>query len=696
MIRYILKRVLWLIPVMIVVSFIVFTLMELTPGSVIDGMITDGMTSENIEALREKYGLDKPMIYRFGVYMIGLLRGDLGVSAITGLSVWDTYLTRLPNTLILAFSSLVFGAGIGIPLGIVAARRAGTLADNATTVFSLAGMSMPPFWLALLLLLLFALRLQWLPTAGNRDGFRSIILPTVCIGLQLLATCTRQTRSSMLEVLRSDYLRTARAKGVPERVVIRKHALGNAWIPILTTIGTTFAITIAGSAVMESVFAWPGIGRAIVEAVISRDAPLLTGFVILTTFMYVMIMLIIDLLYALVDPRIRSKFIHSKKKKRQTPEQTLRKDNPQKAPAEIPPMPILASVTTNIDEVADSCSNADECIDAQDKATFVTPETDYSFQTVTESDIEKAQSYIYSDKTKDMKTGESYKSAVDKYKKHGKMGEIMHRMKKNKGAMAGLVILVFIFLIFLASLFISFEAVTESNIKMRLSAPSLQFPFGTDHLGRNLLLRVIFGTRYSLAIGFGVVIIGLIFGTFFGSIAGYYGGKTDDLIMRASDVLASLPAMLLGMVILTVMGQSLMSLIIAAGFPTIPRYLRITRASVLTIKDSEFVEAARSIGFGNARIIFSQILPNGLSPIIITTTLSMGTAISIAAAFSFLGFGIPAPHPEWGALISGGREFARNAPWLTSFPGVAIMLIVLALNMLGDGLRDALDPKLKV
>ena len=316
MFRYIIKRILWLIPIVIVVSLAVYTLLDLAPGSIIDSMISDSMTEEDISALRARYDLDKPMIYRYGKYMINLVQGNLGKSIHTGLDVWETYISRLPNTLLLAFSALVFGSVFSIPLGILAARRAGTLVDSSVTLVTMIGMSMPGFWLGLLLLLLFSLRLGWLPSGGNRDGIRSLILPAVCSGLTLMATATRQTRSSMLEVLNADYMRTARAKGVPESVVIRKHALGNAWIPILTQIGGSLCVSIAGSAVVETVFTWPGVGRTIVEAVSARDVEMTLGCVIMTTFLYVLIQLLVDFLYAFVDPRIKAQYAGVRKRRR--------------------------------------------------------------------------------------------------------------------------------------------------------------------------------------------------------------------------------------------------------------------------------------------------------------------------------------------------------------------------------------------
>jgi peptide/nickel transport system permease protein len=286
-------------------------------------------------------------------------------------------------------------------------------------------------------------------------------------------------------------------------------------------------------------------------------------------------------------------------------------------------------------------------------------------------------------------------SVSRQYKKRSQIAEIFHRMKKNKGAMVGMVIIGLLFLTFFISLFISFEAVTARNIPNRFAPPSRQNLFGTDNLGRDAALRVVYGSRYSIAIGFGAVGIATFFGVILGSIAAYYGGKTDDIIMRISDIMASIPGILLGMVIMTALGQNLRNLIIAVGVTTIPIFIRITRASILTVRNHEFVEAARAIGLSNLRIIFTQVLPNGLSPVIVSVTASLGLAIIVAASLSYLGFGVQVPAPEWGRMIADGREFVRSAPWLTTFPGLCIMIVVLAFNLLGDGLRDALDPKLK-
>ena len=317
MLRYAIIRTLWLIPIIICVSFIIYALMDMAPGTVIDNMITSNMTEDDVQTLREMYNLDKPMIYRFGLYMLGLVQGDLGRCEITGLPVWDTYMARFPKTLELSLWSLVFGVALAIPLGILAAKYAGTIWDNLITMFSLIGLSMPGFWLGLLLLLWFASDAGIKVFPVGFDGtWKSYVLPVIATSLVMAATTTRQTRSAILDVSRQDYLRTARAKGVPEQQVTSKHALRNAWIPIITTIGITLSRVLAGSAIIEAVFTWPGVGRLTVEAVSQRNATLAAGCVILTSILYVLLLLLVDIMYALVDPRIRDQYSPLRRRRR--------------------------------------------------------------------------------------------------------------------------------------------------------------------------------------------------------------------------------------------------------------------------------------------------------------------------------------------------------------------------------------------
>ena len=284
-----------------------------------------------------------------------------------------------------------------------------------------------------------------------------------------------------------------------------------------------------------------------------------------------------------------------------------------------------------------------------------------------------------------------------KYTRQSQLAMVMHNLAKNKGAMAGLFLIAVICLvaIFADFLYDYDEVVIKVNLAEKLIAPCLEHPCGTDNMGRDILARIIHGARYSLAVGLAATVFGLIVGVFFGAIAGYYGGALEDVIMRCNDILSSIPAILMGIVIVSALGVSLPNLMMAIGITSVPQFVRITRASVLTVRNQEYIEALHATGLSEARIIGLHVLPNCLSPIIVQVTLAVGNNIISASSLSFLGVGIPVPLPEWGAMLAEGRNYIRSAPWMCIFPGLAIMMTVLALNLMGDGLRDALDPKLK-
>ena len=277
------------------------------------------------------------------------------------------------------------------------------------------------------------------------------------------------------------------------------------------------------------------------------------------------------------------------------------------------------------------------------------------------------------------------------------MAEVWHQFRRNKGAMVGsAVVLLIVFIALFSDVFLDYDTqVVGQNLADRLQWPSAKHWFGTDELGRDIFFRVLYGTRFSCSVGLVAVTIGLLIGVTLGAIAGFYGGWIEEFIMRSTDILSAVPNMLLAIVIVSVLGQSIWNLMLAVGITSVPEFVRITRAAVLTVRNQEYVEASKAIGLTNRKIIFKHILPNCLSPIIVQATLRVASAIISASSLSFLGLGVPAPSPEWGALLSGGRKYIRDYSYMTLFPGLAIMITVLALNMMGDGLRDSLDPKLK-
>jgi len=288
-------------------------------------------------------------------------------------------------------------------------------------------------------------------------------------------------------------------------------------------------------------------------------------------------------------------------------------------------------------------------------------------------------------------------AASGQYAKRSAFKAMWKQLRKNKGAMIGLVIIGVIVAVAVISQFaFDYEKdIIAQNVANKLQHPSLEHPFGTDALGRDVLGRVAYGARYSLAIGVVSVMIALVVGVMLGAAAGYIGGRAEDVIMRVTDIFSAIPSVLLAIAIVSSLGKSTFNLMVAVGVASAPSFVRVARASVLTVRGEEYIESARAIGMRDWKIILVHILPNCLSQIIVQTTLRVASAIISAASLSFLGLGVPAPAPEWGSMLSEGRAYIRDYNYLMIFPGVAIMLTVLSFNLIGDGLRDALDPKLK-
>ena len=286
----------------------------------------------------------------------------------------------------------------------------------------------------------------------------------------------------------------------------------------------------------------------------------------------------------------------------------------------------------------------------------------------------------------------------DEFKKRrGQIAQIWFRFRKNKMAFMGLIIFSALVLIAVtAPLYLSYgDDVIRQSIMERFQSPSAEHPFGTDQFGRDILNRVLWGARVSMSVGIGVVVVSLGGGAILGSIAGYFGGKLDNIIMRVCDMFLAIPGTLLAIALVSAFGNSIPNLMLALGISTMPKMSRIVRSSVLTLKNQEFIEAARSCATSNARIIVRHILPNAIGPIIVEGTLSVARSIISVASMSFIGLGIQPPNPEWGAMLSEAKEQMINYPYLVYAPGIAIILTVMSLTLIGDGLRDALDPKMK-
>jgi peptide/nickel transport system permease protein len=302
---YVIRRLLVAIPTLLGVATVVFSLLRLLPGDPAQLIAGPQATPDSIRNIRHQLGLDLPLWQQYLGFLGRMLHGDLGISSRTGQPVVQEIATRAPYTAELALCSLVLAIAVGIAAGVVAATRRNTGADVGISSGAVFGVSMPVYWLGLMLIIVFAVRLRVLPAAGNDEGVLSLVLPTVTLALFSMGLVARQTRSAMLEVLGQDFVRTARAKGAGRRSVLVRHALRNALLPIVTTIGLQFGTLLGGAVITESVFAWPGMGRLLLDSINARDYPVVQGVVLMLSVAFIAINLLTDLVYAYVDPRIR-------------------------------------------------------------------------------------------------------------------------------------------------------------------------------------------------------------------------------------------------------------------------------------------------------------------------------------------------------------------------------------------------------
>ncbi|MCQ4922712.1 nickel ABC transporter permease [Tissierella carlieri] len=305
--KYIIRRLLLLIPVMLGVTFLVFTIMYFTPGDPAKLILGESAQPEQVEALREEMGLNDSFIVQYFRFITKALTGDFGRSYSTKKPVFDEVFARFPATLKLTVAAMIIAVIIGIPVGIISATKQYSALDSISMIGALIGVSMPVFWLGLMLILVFSVKLRVLPSSGS-DTLLHLILPAFSLGVGSAAIITRMTRSSMLEVIRQDYIRTARSKGVAEKKVINKHALKNALIPVVTVIGLQFGGLLGGAVLTESVFSWPGLGRLMVDAIKQKDSPTVLASVVFISVTFSVVNLLVDMLYAFIDPRIKSQY----------------------------------------------------------------------------------------------------------------------------------------------------------------------------------------------------------------------------------------------------------------------------------------------------------------------------------------------------------------------------------------------------
>ena len=701
MIRYAVKRLLMVIPILVGVTLMLFFLLAMIPGDPASTALGAGALPEQIALFKQQNGLDKPLLIQYFNYMAKAVTGNLGVSFHTRQTVNSMIAVRVGNTLFLSLVSMVLTIIVALFMGIGMAVKQNSVFDNSMRVFTIIFTSMPQFWLALMMIMFFSVQLRWLPSAYLFKAPYDWVMPIVVLALNGITVCARTGRSSMLEVINQDYIRTARSKGLRRNYIIRRHALKNALLPMVTIYGRIIGHCFAGSVVLETVFGINGIGTMMIAALRQKDVPAIMGSVIISAMVITVVNLLTDLTYAFIDPRIKS--LYTRKMKKPVIENTGAITVEVRAAAAAAPDATDKPVSIDLMKPDDDSLSKPEAgtlnnIPAERSGpdTIREPvkepvkEPIPGAQTVQTSFFQPLEKNSFGDINE-------YKEGRKAYKKRSLWADVWKRLRKNKTAVVGMVVFLVILLACLASpLFYGYrEHIVAVDILNQMTGPSKEHLLGVDELGRDILARILWGGRTTILLSFCGLGLAFLLGTIFGTAAAYYGGIVDTIIMRIMDIVMSIPSIILMIILATLITPSATSLILVVGFGLIPGQARMMRAQVLQVVDKEFIEAVRIQGGSDVKIILLHILPNAISPIITTVILDIAFAVMVISTLSFLGLGVQPPNPEWGSMLAGGRDYLRWAPHITTFPGVALTITLMALTLVGDGMRDALDPRMK-
>ena len=629
MFKYFMNRLAQMLVTLFIVSILVFVLANFI-GDPVNMLVSPKAPPEVREQVREELGLNRPILEQYVSFVTNAVKGDFGKSYIYKVDVLSLIAQRVPATLELVFVSVVLALVISIPLGVYAGafpkRKSSTLVMGG----SILGISLPSFFIGIMLIYIFSLKLHWFPSSGRGatapflgmnfslfapGGLKYIILPAFTLSVTNIASLVRLTRAGVMENMRQDYIKFARAKGVSTRKVLFGHALKNALIPVITVFGMEIGSLIAFTTVTETIFSWPGLGKLLIDSINSVDRPVIVAYLILTTVLFVFINFVVDLLYTVIDPRIQFRrcAMDEMKKRGATPNKSL-------------------------------------------------------FRRIAES-------------------------------------EFFHNYKRSPSAIVGTVIVVLVlFIALFGPLFAPQNPYDVASLSLTDSykppaweaGGDARFIFGTDSQGRDIFSSLIYGSRISLFIGVVGTLLACAVGITLGLISGYFGGRVDAIIMRLADILLSFPDILVALFIMTMFGRGVSKLLVVFTIIGCVTYVRTVRAEVLTVKQMEYVDAARVIGIPNILIIAKHVLPNVMTTVIVISTMKVGGLILAEATLSFLGAGVPVTEPSLGMLVKNGFDVLFSGYWwIAVMPGLYIMLIVFGINLLGDFLRDEFNPKLK-
>ncbi len=726
---YILKRLLAMIPTILGITVITFLIIQLAPGNPAEfkiraaaaGEVDAQYTAEIIEQTKKLYGLDKPLPVRYWIWLKQVVTFDFGNSYKDHRPVREKILERVPISLQLSFISVFMVYLFAVPIGVFSAIKQKSVSDQALTVVLFLLYSLPNFWTAMMLITflgggefldlfpIFGLSSMGAERMGTLewllDRVHHLVLPVTCLTYAGLAYISRQMRGGMLEVIRQDYIRTARAKGLSEKTVIAKHAFRNSLIPIITLLAVLFPALIGGSVIIESIFSIPGMGQLSFEAILSRDYPVVMGVTTVAALLTLLGILFTDITYTLIDPRI-------------TFETAPLTWSPRRFlaifavialliagllawPKSLPgpgTLLIVYGPRAAIFILASSVAYGIYLIGGE-RAYWSGVLRQFARGRLAMAALAGVAALllvavsaplIANNKPLVMRyKGELYFPAFRDYLP-GKMRHYQELGDKDAADIAG-------------ALSKPDYAVMppvpwdpyQYDLGHFLEGPTRRHLLGTDDVGRDIFARVVHGARIALSVGFVAVGIYVWIGVILGSLAGYYGGWVDMLISRLIEVMLSIPTFFLIIAVVAFLEPSIYNVMAAIGLIGWTGTARLVRGEFLKLRNTEFVEATRSMGARDPRVIFRHVLPNALTPVLVVATFGVAEAILIESSLSFLGFGVMPPTPSWGDILSKSRSYYEFAWWLTVFPGLAIFFTVTALNLVGEGMRDAIDPRLK-
>ena len=618
--KYLVKRIALYIATLLGVSLVIFAVLRVLPGDtsmlLLSGPTHEGMYSEeDVQAAREALGLNRPIYIQYVAWMWDLLSGDLGNSVITNQPVFDEMKRQFPVSLQLSLLSFAAVLIFSIPMGVLAAVKHAGWLDYVTRGMSIMFLAMPTFFVGLLVVIILHEAFNWQLTKFTYlwenigASFRQLILPAVALGASSSGLLMRLTRTQSLEVLREDYVRTGRARGLAEKAVIIKQGAGNALLPVVAYAGFQFVILFSGIVVIEYIFNLPGIGRGLLFSLFLRDLLTLQSYLMYIAFLALTINLAVDLIHAWIDPRMRQ---------------------------------------------------------------------------------EREEGLLVKSNTELVSTLEP----VPLFPPSGWRGSPM-RLVHNKplGAIGLLILLLSLVVAASADLLAPYDPF-DYDAQRVLLFPSSEFWFGTDAWGRDILSRTIYGARASILVGLSTMLLAASIGSIVGVSSAYFGGIYDLIVRRVIDALIALPSLLLALALMAAFGPSFTNVILALAIVFTPRVARVIRSASLSIKEVPCVESARSMGASNMRIMLRHILPNTFAPLIVVATSLVGGAIIIEASLSFLGVRMYYEPISWGGMLGGDNlAYFHEAPWIAIFPGFALTLVVFAVNVFGDALRDVLDAK---